>query len=451
MSLLTLSISHRTAPMAVVETVSLSLPQQDALAAALIAQPQVYEVLVLSTCNRTELHVVCDRFHAGFDAAVAALADQTGLEREALAEICDVGWDANAINHVFSLTAGLESLVVGENQILGQVRAALQRAQRRRTAGRTLNTLVQNALRVGKRVHTETAIGGAGRSVLSAALDEVESHGITLDQRRVLIVGAGQMAGLAARTLAHRGGDVVVVNRTRARADRLAEQVGGRAAGTEQLSELLGWADLVVTCTGAAHSLIDPATLAALDHKPLAICDLALPADVHPRVAEHTLLVNLTSLSERLADDHSHDVEVAAATALVAEEVAEHLRLERSQAVTPTVVALRAMADQVVEAERVRLARRVDVDEATMDEIAKALGRVADKIIHAPTVELRTLAGGEDDTDYADLMRRLFRLDTAEIQQAGQEQCDTRAALTVGAVEALRRPQRREATQEVPR
>ncbi|CAI9405258.1 glutamyl-tRNA reductase [Aestuariimicrobium sp. T2.26MG-19.2B] len=439
MNLLTLSISHRTAPISTVEQVALDGRAADLVQARLLTNPGISEALVLSTCNRTEVHLISDRFHTGLDAIADALGSQTGLDRESLGEICDVAWDEAAVHHVFNLVAGLESLVVGESQVIGQVREALLRGQRRHAVGRELNSLFQNALRVGKRVQSETAIGHAGRSVFTAALDLAQAQGISLDRRRTLVIGAGQMAGLTARGMHARGADLVCINRTRQKADRLAGEVGGRAANLSDLPELLGWAEVVITCTGAAHSLIDPRLLAGLEHRPDVIIDLALPADVDDAVAEHTTLVNLTTLAAASEGDHSHDTEVAAARALVAEEVADQLRADRSKAVTPAVVALRAMADQVVEAERARLVRRSQsagqpLSERQLDEVSQALQRVAEKLVHAPSVEARQLAGTDVATDYADMLRRLFRLDLDEVADpaaAAPEHCDTHAALIV--------------------
>ncbi|MGJ6979900.1 glutamyl-tRNA reductase [Aestuariimicrobium soli] len=441
MNLLTLSISHRTAPITTVERVALDSRAADVVQARLLTHPEISEALVLSTCNRTEVHLISERFHAGLEAIADALGSQTGLDRADLSEICDVAWDEAAVHHVFALVSGLESLVVGENQVLGQVREALRRGQRRHAVGPELNGLFQNALRVGKRVQSETAIGHAGRSMFTAALDLARERGVDLSGRRTVVVGAGQMAGLAARGMHALGADLVCVNRTRSRADRLAADVNGRAADLADLPSLLGWAEVVITCTGAAQGLIDPAVVRDLDRRPEVIIDLAMPADVDPAVGEWVTMINIAELASAAESDHAHDAEIAAARALVADGVADQVRADRSKAVTPAVIALRAMADQVVEAERDRLVRRGQhasnenaFTPAQLDEITQALQRVAEKLVHAPSVEARQLAGSDDATDYAEMLRRLFRLDLDEVAPPAlstQEHCDTRAALAV--------------------
>lgn len=435
MNLLTLSISHRTAPIATVERVALDTRGADLVRARLLTHPEIREALVLSTCNRTEVHLISDRFHAGLEAIADALGSQTGLDRDDLSEICDVAWDEAAVHHVFNLVSGLESVVVGENQVLGQVRDALRRGQRHHAVGSELNTLFQNALRVGKKVHSETAIGHAGRSMFTAALDLAQARGVALEGRRTLVIGAGQMAGLAARGMHAHGAEIVCVNRTRSKAQRLAAQVDGRSADLAELPSLLAWAEVVITCTGAAHSLVVPDDLTGLDHRPEVIIDLAMPADVDPGVGELVTMINVAELAAAAESDHSHDTEIAAARALVAAEVADQLRADRSKSVTPAVIALRAMADQVVEGERERLVRRnPDFTEQQLDEISQALQRVAEKLVHAPSVEARQLAGLDADTDYAEMLRRLFRLDLEEVApptQADVGHCDTRAALAV--------------------
>ena len=271
------------------------------------------EAVVLSTCNRTEMYVSVSRFHGGLDDVTSALADLSGVEVAELRQMCAVYFDEGAVAHAFAVAAGLESMVVGENQILGQVKAALTACQTHGTVGTVLNALFQQALRVGKRVHNETEIGSAGRSLVTAAYELLEADLGPIAGRRLLVLGAGSMAGLAARTAAAAGARVTCVNRTYERAQRLAATIGAQARPLAELSSALGEADLVVACTGARDVFLDAEQLR---HTPVVgIVDLALPADVSTDVVERdVVLVNLARL---VADqpDHASRGQVEAARA----------------------------------------------------------------------------------------------------------------------------------------
>ena len=413
MTILSVSISHHTATIEQLSRVSMSREACLDLANELVAHELIAEALVLSTCNRTEVHVDTGRFHAGLDAVVELLAHHSGVPTEELMPLSGVRYDEAAVSHCFTMVAGLDSLVVGENQVLGQVRLALSDAQQAGTSGPVLNAVFQTALRVGKRVHSETAIGSAGRSVFSAALQALDAAGVPIAGARCLVVGAGQMSGLAARSLAQRGALVTCVNRTHASAERLAREVDGRSVPFSDLAEAVATHDLVVTCTGSAGYLIDAPMIG--ESGPHAIVDLALPADVAPEVGERLLLVNLTSLADRLTGER---VDVEAARALVHEELTRFLARQRAASVTPTVVALRQMADAIVDAEIARLDRRLpQLDPAVRNEIVKAIPRTADKLMHSPTVAVRQAAESLDpdvhEVDYAAVLRTLFALEDA--------------------------------------
>lgn len=419
MSVLAVSVSHRTADLDVVARVAMAEGDCRDFATALVGHESIHEALVLSTCNRTEVYVAASAFHPAFDAIVDAIADRAGLARGELHAVCAVHHGDAAVSHCFSLVAGLESLVVGEAQVLGQVRTSLSLAQQSGTSGPVLNTLFQQALRVGKRVHSETAIGGSGRSVVTAALGQLAGYGISPHGRSCLIVGAGAMAGLAARTLASLGGDITCINRTFSRAQRLAAEVGGTARPFEDLADAVATADIVVTCTGARMISLD--TLGA--RTPRAIIDLALPPDVEAAVGQRCVLVNL----ESIASCHD-DTDARQAHTLVDAEVAAFLTRQRADAVTPTVLALRSMASDVVDTELRRLRARLPALEVReVDEITRTLTRIADKLVHQPSVRVREFAG-RDDVDYASVLRTLFALDADQVADGTPEDCDTAAA-----------------------
>lgn len=409
MSILAVSVSHQTTSVDVLARVAMDQATATKLAQTLLAGDHVDEAVVLSTCNRTEMYASVSRFHGGLDDVTHALATLSGVGVAELRQMCAVYFDEGAVAHTFSVAAGLDSMVVGENQILGQVKSALTSCQTHGTVGSVLNALFQQALRVGKRVQTETEIGSAGRSLVTAAYELLESDLGPIAGRRLLVLGAGSMAGLAARTAAAAGAQVTCVNRTYERALRLAASIDGRARPLAELADALTEADLVVTCTGARDVFLDAAQLA---HSPVVgIVDLALPADVSDDVTE--LGVVLVNLARLVADqpDHASRGEVETARALVGGEVEDFLGLRRAAQVAPTVVALRTMASEVVSAELSRLdGRAPDLTARERDEVHRTVRRVVDKLLHQPTVRVQELSSDPESPDYAAALRELFAL-----------------------------------------
>lgn len=415
MSVLVLSISQKTATVGLLGQVSLDDELAGKLCHALVGGDQVTEAMVLSTCNRTEIYADVDRFHAGLDELTAQLAAVTGLDLEVLRGACSVHFDDGAVAHAFRVAAGLESMVVGENQILGQVRAALTAAQRHDTIASVLNSLFQQSIRVGKRVQAETTIGSAGRSLLTAALHELSAEIGGLAGHRVAVIGAGSMAGLAARTVQSEGATVSLVNRSPDRARRLADSIGATAHPLADLDAVLDHHDVLITCTGARDQLI-AATM--LDSTPVrAVIDLALPADADPAIGERLPLINLDRLMQAEHTAAAATQEVDAARDLVATEVHDFLARRRAARVTPTVVALRSMASDVVSAELDRMHGRVNgLTEQQRAEIDKTVRRVADKLLHHPTVRVQEFAAAQDHIDYAAAVRELFDLDPQSVE-----------------------------------
>ena len=410
MSILVVSVSHKSTSVAHLAQLAMDPAASAKLADQLVSSEHVDEAVVLSTCNRTELYASVTRFHGALDAAVEALADFTGIAVTEVRSMCGVYFDEGAVAHAFSVASGLDSVVVGENQILGQVKNALNICQTHGTVGTVLNSLFQQAIRVGKRVQTETGIGSAGRSLVSAAYELLTAERGELAGRRVLVVGAGAMAGLAARTAAAAGAQLSCANRTLARAERLAEAVGGRAVELHDLAAALAETDILVTCTGARAFTIEPADLAGTPV--FGVVDLALPADVAPEVSDLGItLINL----DRLVDgqlDAASTAEVEDARALVRGEVAGFIGLRRAAQVAPTVVALRTMASDVVTAELHRLDSRLpDLDDQERAQIKQSVHRIVEKLLHTPTVRVQELAADPDSVDYAAALRELFALD----------------------------------------
>jgi glutamyl-tRNA reductase len=409
-SILVVSVSHKSTSVSDLAQLALDASASAKLAEQLIDSEHIDEAVVLSTCNRTELYASVSRFHGALDDATQALADIAGLRPGELRSLCAVFFDEGAVAHTFSVASGLDSLVVGESQILGQVKAALTLSQAHETVGTVLNSLFQQAIRVGKRVHTETGIGAAGRSLISAAYRLLTDELGALDGQRVLVVGAGAMAGLAARTAATDGAMVTCANRTLARAERLAEAVGGKAVPLADLPQALAETDVLVTCTGARTLTIGVDDLAGTPVR--GIVDVALPADVAPEVTAHGVcLVNLDRLVTDQPDSASAQ-EIEDARDLVREEVASFLGLRRAAQVAPTVVALRSMASAVVAGELRRLeARLPQLDDHEREQIQRSMRRIVDKLLHTPTVRVQELSAEPDAVDYAAALRVLFALD----------------------------------------
>ena len=423
MSVLVVGISHRTAPVEVLERVALDDESARKLSADLLDSEHVSEAVIVSTCNRVEVYVAVDRFHGSVEAVSQILAQRAGTGRDTVAPHLFVHYDEAAVAHLFRVAAGLDSMVVGESQVLGQVRIALQRAQEHATAGSILNALFQQALRVGKRGHAETGIDQAGRSVVTAALDHVERHTGPLSGASALVVGAGAMSGLAVATLTARGvTDISVVNRTPERAARLVDSVGGRVVAWQDRAQALADADLVICGTGSIGVVVEADWIAEVVRRragaaPYAVVDLAMPHDVDPAVADlpGVVYIGLATLVEHLGDGPVAE-DVRAVRAIVGEEVSAFLAVRAAARVTPTVVALRSMATDVVEREIERLDGRLpELDPRTRLEVMQTVRRVADKLLHSPTVRIKELADVPGGVDYAGALTDLFRLDLAAV------------------------------------
>ncbi|MDT0270350.1 glutamyl-tRNA reductase [Streptomyces sp. DSM 44915] len=426
MTLLVVGLSHRSAPVSLLERAALPPDVAGKLLRDLVDGTALAGAL-LATCNRIEIYAEVDRYHPGVDGLTALLARHSGVAEEELQPYLYAHYEDQAVRHLMEVACGLDSMVVGEGQILGQIKGALALAQDEHTAGRLLNELFQQALRVGKRAHSETGIDHAGQSLVTFGLQQLAAGAEVADWaagRRALVIGAGSMSSLAAATLARAGvAELVIANRTLERAERLAaglaaDGVKARAVPINAISVAaeLAVADLVVSCTGARGLVLSAPTVAhALRERerPLDLLDLAMPRDID--AATHQLdaarLVDIESLAAASADAPMA-ADVDAVRAIVAEEVAAFSAARRAAYITPTVVALREMASDVVAAELTRLHGRLpDLDDKQRAEITRTVRRVVDKLLHAPTVRVKELAGEPGGDHYATALRQLFDLD----------------------------------------
>ncbi|MBF6333760.1 glutamyl-tRNA reductase [Nocardia transvalensis] len=424
MSVLLVGISHRSAPVAVLEKVAVTEDDRPKLTDKMLESQHIAEAMIVSTCNRVEIYAVVDAFHGGLADVGDLLARHSGLPLPELTRHAYVRYSEAAAEHLFAVASGLDSMVVGEQQVLGQIRAAYASADAQQAAGRTLHELAQHALRVGKRVHTETGIDRAGASVVSVALDRARTVLGELADRTAVVVGAGAMGGLAVAHLARAGiGRIVVVNRTLERARRLSETaiamhgVTATAADLSGLVTALADADVVITSTGAVGAVVTLADAhralnASREGHQMVICDLGLPRDVDPAVAglpDVTVIDMETLQRDPLAVAAASDT--TAARAIVAEELAKYLAGQRMAEVTPTVAALRQRAAEVVEAELLRLESKLPgLGDPEREEVARTVRRVVDKLLHAPTVRVKQLASTPGGNSYAEALRELFEL-----------------------------------------
>ncbi len=425
MSVLLFGVSHRSAPVSVLEQLSTDESDQAKIIDEVLRSSLVTEAMVLSTCNRVEVYAVVDAFHGGLSVIGQVLSEHSGMGLNDLTKYAYVRYAEAAVEHLFAVTSGLDSVVMGEQQVLGQVRRAYATAEANQTVGRTLHELAQRALSVGKRVHTETGIDSAGASVVSVSLEMAQKR---LDQglvgKTAVVVGAGAMGALAGKHLVRAGVDRIdVVNRSLPRARRLAENIAelgvtANAYSLDDISAVLATADVVVSSTGAVRPVMSLADvhhgLAARDgDRPLVMCDLGMPRDIDLAVAglPGVHVIDMDRIQrEPTARAAASDAD--AARSIVAAEVANYLAGQRMAEVTPTVTALRQRAADVVEAELLRLDNRLPGLDAThRDEVARTVRRVVDKLLHAPTVRVKQLAGAPGGDSYAEALRELFELD----------------------------------------
>jgi len=435
-SVLVVGLSHKSAPVETLERAAVGGDTLGKLLRDIAHLPDTAETFVISTCNRVEVYAEVGRFHGGVNGICELLARHSGIPAGELTASLYVHYEDRAVQHLLAVASGLDSMVVGEAQILGQVRAALKSAGDHGTLGRSLRDLGRIALRTGKRARAETGIDRLGISLVSVGVELAASRlGPTgaelLTGRDVLVVGAGAMSGLAVATAARAGAaQIAVANRTRSKAERLATAAGGVVADFADLPAAIAGADLVISCTGAAGAVITGQMAgAARDQRPagapLVLLDLAMPRDVDPAVADLPD-VSVIGLDELRGTGDA--VEVAAVRAIVEEEFAAYGSAVRAAQVTPTVVALRAKAATVVDAELERLGGRLSehgVSGYALEEIAQTVRRVVDKLLHAPTVRVKELASSPGGEEYETALRVLFDLDPRAVEAVIRAEVET--------------------------
>ncbi len=396
-----MGLHQRSAPLDLLERVSLSGDRIAKALAALSAQPHVLEAVVLSTCMRTEVHAVVERFHPAVGEVRDVLAEMAGLAPEDLSDHLYSYWDRSAVSHLFSVAAGLDSAVLGEGEVLSQVKSAWHTAWGEQAAGPLLSGLFRHAVEVGKRSRSETAIARGTTSISAAAVAMAEKRLGSLGGKTVLVAGAGEMGTGMAQALAGAGGYLWITNRTLERAEALAAQVGGEAVSLAELPDRLADADLLLAGTQAPSFLLTADQVASAvkqrAERPLLVVDAALPRSIEPAVgsvAGVTLLdlEDLRAFAEEGRKARAQEVSVVAA--IVEEEVDRHFAEAEARRVVPLLTMLRAHAEEIRSYELARhRARLGSLDERQVDALEAITKGIVAKLLHRPTVALKEAAG----------------------------------------------------------
>ena len=420
MSVIVVGINHRTAPVQMRERVAVPASRMTKAVHDLAGREHLAEVVLLSTCNRTEVYARCTKFHAAVSDVLDFLAEQASATPDDFAEHFYTYYDDGAVAHLFGVAAGLDSMIVGEGEILGQVKDAWRLAERESASGQALARVFRHAVEVGKRARTETAIGRRALSVSSAAVALAEQTMFSLRGRSVLILGAGEVAEGMARALRSAGvGEIVVANRTHARAVQLASQVDGRAAALGELHEVLGTIDVLLTATDSTEVHVErgdiEAVMARRDGAPLLVVDVAVPRDVDPG-ADDVPGVTLLDMDDLMAFTesslHERRREVSKVQSIIIDEL-ERFQLERTaREVAPLVASLRARGEEIRASELARFRAKLDTlgPEARKTVDALTAG-IVNKLLHDPTVRIKETAGTARGELYADALAALFDID----------------------------------------
>lgn len=420
MPVLALGLSYRMAPVELLERVSIS---EDGFAKAyrrLSELDSVDESVLLSTCNRVEVYAEVDGYHTGFQDLKRFLSEATDVPVDELAPPLYSHYEDHAAEHLFSVAAGLDSMVLGEPQVLAQLRAAFRRAQEESALGPELRALFDRAVRAGRRVRAETSIGASPSAFVDAGLDLAEEHLGELTGRPGLVVGAGEMGWLAASALTQRGVEpLVILSRNRERAERVSGGIGATPGSMDELSEALGGVDVVVSSTGATGLVISEENVERAAHgREMFLLDLAVPRDIAAaargvpgvRLADIDDLAPLVRGSNGIANQ-----EVAASRAIIDEEVQRYTSDRRGRRLAPLIRALREMGEGVRAEEHRRIEPRLAaLSERDRQTIEALTQRIVARLLHEPTVRLKDLAGRRAADAPARALAELFGLDVEE-------------------------------------
>jgi len=423
MHLLLVGISHRTAPVELRERLDFQARGLDAALRSLIERHEVHEAVVLSTCNRAELYTACEDVTRGRDDLVGFIHEFHKVERTAVQPHLYELTDLEVARHAFRVAAGLDSLVVGEPQILGQVKEAYTAASDVRAAGPLLNRLFHTSFGVGKRVRTETGLGAGAVSVSYAAVSLARKIFGDLKGRSVLVIGAGEMGKLTALHMKAQGvQSVTIVSRTMAHAAQTAQAIGGASAAPwEELDTALSGSDIVISATGAASPILTKARVEAVmrprRNRPLFVIDIALPRDVESAAGEieQVFLYNIDDLQATIRENMARrSSEVVRAEAIVGEEVEKFGAWLRSRGAIPTVVALRQRFEAIRRSELERLdSKLASLSPDARGRVEEITRLIVEKLLLTPTEQLKGLGDAEAVNAYSEALTKLFGLNTS--------------------------------------
>jgi glutamyl-tRNA reductase len=419
-SVVVVGLNHRTVPLDVLERMTVSDANLPKALADLTSLPNVAEAVVLSTCMRTEIYVVVERFHTALADVREFLARLGFTAPEDFSDHLYSFYEDSAVRHLFRVATGLDSAVLGESEILGQVRESWQRAAAERAAGPVLGALFRHAVEVGKRARSETAIARGVTSVSSAAVAMASERLGSLEGRRLLVLGAGDMGeGMAVALAGSKGvAEVLVANRTWSKAVALAGRVGGRAVQLGALAEVLADVDVLLTSTGATSVLLEAADLApvmaARPERELLIVDVAVPRDVDPAVAELAGVTLLDMDDLRVFAEQGLEGrrrEIAKVQEIIDDETERFAAVATAREVAPLVVALRDRAETLRAEELERFRSRLgELDERQREAVDALTRGLIQKLLHEPTVRLKDAAGSAKGDRLAEALRALFDL-----------------------------------------
>jgi glutamyl-tRNA reductase len=419
MSLVVVGLNHRTVPVELLERMAVAPEDLPKALHTLARAEHLAGVVLLSTCNRTEIYAHATLFHPAMQDVRDFLADTSGVHPDEFSDLLYTYHDDAAVAHLFGVAAGLDSMIIGEGEILGQVREAWNAAEREGTTGPLLSRTFRHAVEVGKRSRTETAIGRHAVSASSAAVALATTRLGSLDDRRVLVLGAGSMGAGMVLALAGAGvREIVVANRTASRAAELANRVGGRPIGLDEIPDALLACDVLLASTGAQDLLVErsdiEAVMAARAGRALLVVDIGVPRNIDPGAGEvfGVTLLDIDDLrafgEQSLAQRRQ---EIGHVREIIAEELDRH-RLERSaRVVAPLITSLRARADELRSTELERYRSKLEGLDPAARETVDALTRgIVNKLLHEPTIRMKDAAGTARGELYADALAELFGL-----------------------------------------
>jgi glutamyl-tRNA reductase len=411
----TVGLNHKAAPVEIREKIA--FPEQFLSAALSESKSYFRRSVILSTCNRTEIYCATSDPAEALEKSKQFLSKYHELDPSVFEDCLYMHSNESAVRHIFSVSSGIDSMILGESQILGQVKTALENSISCQSAGKVLARLFTQALTVGKRSRTETAIGRHAVSISSVAVELAKKIFGDLENQRILIIGAGEMAELAAKTLIDSGArHVVVANRTYSKAIELAEKIGGKAARLEDLTKMLIESDIVISSTGSPKPFIDKdlmvPVMKARRNTPIFLIDIAVPRDMVPQVGRmsNVFHYDIDELEEVITENqHEREKEVENVINIVDEETEKYINWMKTLDVVPLIVAIRKNAESIRQAELERFSSALNsLTEDQRESIHDLTSAIVNKILHEPTVQLKSMSEGKSGYLDTEVLKDLF-------------------------------------------